>query len=285
MVLPLQRAFLLCPVRKRTHGFFRGRYTGRLSGQIKFKWEVPKSWLMMQESRLLSYAPSASRETTTQRKTRRMIRTGSNLRNTVSSAASTLFTKSLSDREDNMTVTNKRSLIAFLLTVVLVVSLFTVSISATDVGSTTSSGETTVVTEESSSSDETTTSEETTAKKEETTAKQEQTTKEEKEEEESTESAETKKAKEATKKALIINGIIIGVILIIAAALIIKFREKLGAFMRSVKSELKKISWTSKTQTRKSFLVVVIVAVAVALLLFIVNFAFTNGISMLTDLF
>ena len=70
-----------------------------LCGQIKFKWEVPKSWLMMQESRLLSYAPSASREITTQRKTRRMIRTGLSLRNSVSSAASTLFTKSLSDWE------------------------------------------------------------------------------------------------------------------------------------------------------------------------------------------
>lgn len=186
-----------------------------------------------------------------------------------------------------MTITNKRSLIAFLLTVVLVVSLFTLSVSATDVDSTSSTSETTAATEETTASDETTDSGETT-KSSETTEKEEGTTKKEEKtdkEEESTESEAIKNAKKATKKALIINGIIIGAIIVIGVALIIKFREKLGAFMRSVKSELKKIVWSSKTQTRKSFLVVVVVAIAVALLLFIVNTAFTNGISMLADLF
>lgn len=180
-----------------------------------------------------------------------------------------------------MTVTNKRSLIAFLLTVVLVVSLFTFGVSATDVDSTSSTGETTAATEETTASDETTDAGETT-KPSEATEKEEGTTEKE---EESTESEATKNAKKATKKALIINGIIIGAIIVIGVALIIKFREKLGAFLRSVKSELKKIVWSSKTQTRKSFLVVVVVAIAVALLLFIVNTAFTNGISMLADLF
>jgi hypothetical protein len=49
--------------------------TLRRKTKIKFNWEVPKTWLMMQELRLLSFAPSASREITTQRKTRRMILT------------------------------------------------------------------------------------------------------------------------------------------------------------------------------------------------------------------
>jgi preprotein translocase subunit SecE len=51
-------------------------------------------WLMMQESRLLWYALSVSRETMTQRRTKRMILTGLNSRSIAGSAASTLFTKS-----------------------------------------------------------------------------------------------------------------------------------------------------------------------------------------------
>jgi hypothetical protein len=58
-----------------------------------------EKWLMMQESRLLSYAQSASREITTQRRTRRMILTDLNSRSTAGSAASTLFTKNPSDSE------------------------------------------------------------------------------------------------------------------------------------------------------------------------------------------
>ena len=66
-------------------------------GSNNKKWEVPLIWLMMQESKLLSYAPSASREITTQRKTRKTILTDLSSRSTASFAASTLFTKNLSD--------------------------------------------------------------------------------------------------------------------------------------------------------------------------------------------
>ena len=66
-------------------------------GSNNMKWEVPLTWLMMQESRLLSFAPSVSREITTRRKTRRTILTDLSSRSTASFAASTLFTKNLSD--------------------------------------------------------------------------------------------------------------------------------------------------------------------------------------------
>ena len=61
------------------------------------KWEVPLTWLMTQESRLLSFAQSVSREITTQRRTRRTILKDLSLISIASSAASTLFTKNLSD--------------------------------------------------------------------------------------------------------------------------------------------------------------------------------------------
>jgi preprotein translocase subunit SecE len=83
---------------------------------------------------------------------------------------------------------------------------------------------------------------------------------------------------------LIINAVIIAVIILIAVILIVKFRAKLGDFMRSVKSELKKIVWSSKENTRKGFIVVVVIAVIFAIMLGLIDFAFNTGISMFREL-
>ena len=156
-----------------------------------------------------------------------------------------------------MTVTTKRSIIALLLSLVLVVSLFTVSISATDAASETATETSTEAATETST-------------------------------EAATESASEKaerEQREETITTLIINGSIIAAIIVIIAIVAIKFRKKLGAFLRSVKSELKKIVWTSKENTRKGFLVVAIVAVAFAIALGLMDFAFQWGISSLAELF
>ena len=137
-----------------------------------------------------------------------------------------------------MTVTTKRSIIALLLSLVLVVSLFTVNIAAAD-------AETEVVTESESE----------------------------------------RIVREETTNTLIINSAIIAGIIVIIAIVAIKFRKKLGAFLRSVKSELKKIVWTSKENTRKGFLVVAIVAVAFAVAIGLIDFAFQTGISSLAEIF
>ena len=71
-----------------------------LRKENNLKWEVPLIWLMKQESKLLWSAPSASRETMTRKRTRRTTLTDSNSRSTVVSAVSTLFTKNLSDLEE-----------------------------------------------------------------------------------------------------------------------------------------------------------------------------------------
>ena len=161
-----------------------------------------------------------------------------------------------------MTITTKRSIIALLLSLVLVVSLFTIGVSATE--ATTAAA-----------------SEEVTASVEETTAAVEDSS------ESTTETepvVDTSKA-DSTRKALIINGIIIGVIVIIGVALFIKFRVKLMNFFRSVKSELGKVVWSSKEQTRKGFLVVIVVTVIFAVGLWVIDFAFSYGISELANLF
>lgn len=163
-----------------------------------------------------------------------------------------------------MTITTKRSLIALLLSLVLVVSLFTIGVSATE--ATTAAA-----------------SEEVTASVEETTAAVEDSS-ESTTETETEPVVDTSKA-DSTRKALIINGIIIGVIVIIGVGLFIKFRVKLMNFFRSVKSELGKVVWSSKEQTRKGFLVVIVVTVIFAVGLWVIDFAFSYGISELADLF
>jgi preprotein translocase SecE subunit len=84
---------------------------------------------------------------------------------------------------------------------------------------------------------------------------------------------------------LIINAIIIAVIIIICVVVAVKFREKLKTFFRSVKSELGKIVWSSKENTRKGFLVVVVVALIIAAIIFVFDLTFTSGIGFLGKLF
>lgn len=182
-----------------------------------------------------------------------------------------------------MTFTNKKSLLALLISLLMVVSLFTLGVSATEeatsstaediLGAPSATDEVTddVATEANSNAEtETSGNEETTEEKE----------------EESTEdyAAEVTETMRKKRNALIINAAIIAVIIIICVVLAVKFRTKLAAFFRSVKSELGKIVWSSKENTRKSFLVVIIVAVAIAIIIGILDLAFTNGIGMLNKL-
>ena len=84
---------------------------------------------------------------------------------------------------------------------------------------------------------------------------------------------------------MIINAIIIAAIIVILVVVAIKFRAKLSAFFRSVKSELGKIVWSSKENTRKSFLVVIVVAVVIAAIIWILDLAFNTGLGLLGKLF
>ena len=173
-----------------------------------------------------------------------------------------------------MTITNKRSLIALLLSLVLVVSLFTVSLSATE-----------GVTDEISTENSTEVTTEAATEADESNSESVSETEKETETETDNTAALIEKQQNEKKKTLIVNFAIIGVIVLIAVLLCVKFRAKLGDFMRSVKSEMKKIVWSGKENTRKSFLVVIVVAVAVAILLGLMDLAFNTGISQLASLF
>ena len=90
IALPLSEGFFCAQIWD-THTFaIEGGIDGLNPNSIR---RCRKLW----ESKLHSPALNASKEIMTQRKTRRMIRTDWNLTSIASSAASTLFTKSLSD--------------------------------------------------------------------------------------------------------------------------------------------------------------------------------------------
>ena len=175
-----------------------------------------------------------------------------------------------------MTKMNKRSLIALLVSLVLVLSFLTVGVFADE---TESVSETTTETESVTETDtetESATTEETTT--EETTTKEETTTT-------APTTTDSHDHDEFNWTELIVNLVIGGIIVIVGAILIVKNRVKLATFLRSVKSESKKVTWSPKDQTRKNFLVVAVICVAVIVLVGILDFAFGYAIAGLAKLF
>ena len=61
--------------------------------------------------------------------------------------------------------------------------------------------------------------------------------------------------------------------------------SRIAAFFRSIKSEVKKISWSPASDVRKNTIVVLIVLVACAVALYIVDYVFFQGITALGELF
>ncbi len=185
-----------------------------------------------------------------------------------------------------MTVTTKRSLIALLLSLVLVVSLFTVGFSAASEAGATDPVESSSDSVEGSEGESTPADSETGSETGSSTATDSETETETAEETDTpVVGGYTDEQKAALKKILIINGVIIGAIVLIAVILVIKFRTRLANFFRSAKSERKKIVWCSKEQTKKNFLVVMIVAIAFAVGLFLADIAFTQGLGAIANIF
>ncbi|MGI6167334.1 MAG: preprotein translocase subunit SecE [Eubacteriales bacterium] len=77
---------------------------------------------------------------------------------------------------------------------------------------------------------------------------------------------------------------VLGVLIIIAVVLGIKKRESLARWLRSYKSELKKIVWMTWKDVRKSTLVVIVVVVAIGVLIGLLDYLFSRGIIELGNL-
>ena len=167
-----------------------------------------------------------------------------------------------------MTITSKRSIIALLISLVLVVSLFTIGISAAG--------------EEDTTPDTTSTNTVESGGETESGDKGNSNTNNGTN---NNQSDLSKEKIEETKTSLIVNGIIVGAIIIVLIFLYVKFHTKFNAFLRSVKSELKKIVWSSKENTRKGFIIVAVVAIAFGVALGLADYAFSTGFDELPGLF
>jgi len=83
----------------------------------------------------------------------------------------------------------------------------------------------------------------------------------------------------------IVGLIILGVIVVVGAVLCIRFREKVGKFLRVYKSECNKIVWLPWDQTKKSSFVVIVVLIVCALAICLLDFALSKGILAFINLF
>ena len=94
--------------------------------------------------------------------------------------------------------------------------------------------------------------------------------------------------KEEEKKGMstfdIVSLAILGVLIVVGVIYCLKNKEKVGKFLRSLKSEFKKISWSSWRDVRKNTIVVLIVVIAVAILIGVVDVLFSKGIIALDNL-
>ena len=61
--------------------------------------------------------------------------------------------------------------------------------------------------------------------------------------------------------------------------------SRIAAFFRSIKSEIKKISWSPADDVRKNTVVVLVVLIVCAIALAVVDFVFLQGITALGNLF
>ena len=177
-----------------------------------------------------------------------------------------------------MAIMNKRSLIALLVSLALVLSVLTVSVFADEVDPSQGEEQSTTTTVEGGDNNEeqtTTTSgeETTTTKKDETTTTADPHA--------GHDHGTGEEEKDYTN--LIITLAVLAVIIIAGVVLAIINRVKLKAFLRSVKSEMKKVVWSPADQTRKNFLVVMVICVAVIILVAVLDIAFGKGIGALAE--
>ena len=83
----------------------------------------------------------------------------------------------------------------------------------------------------------------------------------------------------------IINLCVGAVILIVLAILCIKFRAKIPAWWKGLKSECGKITWCPKDKMKKNTFVVIIIIIAIAAIIGVLDFVFSKGLVLLRDLF
>ena len=95
--------------------------------------------------------------------------------------------------------------------------------------------------------------------------------------------SKAEKKKENLTRAIV--NLVVGVlILALIVVLVVKFRSKIPAWWKALKSECGKIVWCPKDKLKKNTLVVIIIIVLLAVVIGVLDFAFSKGILLLGDL-
>lgn len=165
----------------------------------------------------------------------------------------------------------KKSWIALLMAIVVALSLFTVSVFAEDSTTAGTTTETSVATEagttaETAGGTSTGTGSSTAAK---TEAKTQVAT-------QSASEIAAEKEKKANRNVMIVELIILAVAVIAIAVVCILHKEKVAEKLRGYKSELHKVTWCSKEQTKKNTIVVVVFVLALAVAIALFNTAIST---------
>ena len=164
----------------------------------------------------------------------------------------------------------KQAVLAALLSLLMLVSLFTVPAFAADG---TGEAQTTAPAQTEAATDPEDTGSQTEAGTKEEATKEDETSKEDAEE----------KKEQMTRG--IINLAVGAVILIVLVILAIKFRAKIPSWWKGLKSECGKITWCPKDKLKKNVFVVVVIILAIALAIGVLDFVFSRGMILLGDLF
>ena len=83
----------------------------------------------------------------------------------------------------------------------------------------------------------------------------------------------------------IISLAVLGLVIILVVIYCLTHKEKVGKIFRGIKSELKKIVWTPWNQVRKNTIVVLVIIVAAAIVIGVLDLLFSRGILTLGKIF
>ena len=96
---------------------------------------------------------------------------------------------------------------------------------------------------------------------------------------------ETTEEKKGLTTGDIISLAVLGVVIILVVIYCLTHKEKVAKLWRGLKSELKKIVWTPWNQVRKNTLVVLVIIIAAAILIGVLDLLFSKGILALGKIF
>ncbi len=96
---------------------------------------------------------------------------------------------------------------------------------------------------------------------------------------------ETAEEKKGLTTGDIISLAVLGVVIILVVIYCLTHKEKVAKLWRGLKSELKKIVWTPWNQVRKNTIVVLVIIIAAAIVIGVIDFLFSKGILTLGNIF